>query len=427
MLVFNLLIQTCCSAILTKVHHKLLNKPILFANPITEDGNSYGRFIDEEDAFLWFDEALLYVRAGSGGTGSSAVKFGPGRQHRYPTGGSGGTGGNIILVADSKISTLLGFRGQSHFRAENGADGDKEYCNGKCGQDLYISVPKGTIIKDNETNIVLGELNFLGDKLLVAKGGYGGKGNAAFKTGIEKAVACPPQGGEKKWLKIELKLVADIGLVGLPNAGKSTLLGSITNARPKIASYAFTTIVPNLGVCDIDNSNLLQHEYEKVYDQMVIADIPGLIEGAHLGRGLGRGFLRHVERCKILIHLIDCTRANPVHDYLTINQELLLFSNILANKPQIVVLNKIDRIEDKSFIDSLVQQFQKILPHKRLLVISASDRLGTKELVSRTYSFLRKVIQDEEKLLQSLQSLQSQKSILKSSSEEDYVIEVDDS
>ena len=226
----------------------------IYANPVTNEGSHYGKYTDEEDAFLWFDEAMFYVRGGSGGAGSSAVKFGQGRQHRYPNGGNGGSGGSVILVADYDVNTLLGFRGQSHFKAEHGVDGGLHYSNGRAGKDCYISVPKGIIVRDNETNAIIGELHYAGDKLTVARGGHGGKGNACLK-GSEKSAASPPLGGERKWLKIELKLVADVGLVGLPNAGKSTLLDAITNARPKIASYAFTTIIPNLGVCEISRTS----------------------------------------------------------------------------------------------------------------------------------------------------------------------------
>lgn len=435
----------------------------LYANPVTQEGSNYGKYTNEEDAFLWFDEALFYARAGSGGAGSSGFKFGKNRQHRYPTGGSGGTGGNVYLVADANVNTLLGFRGQSHFRAENGVDGDQNYANGKAGKHLYVSVPKGLVVRDNETNAIIGELNYPGDRLLVSRGGFGGKGNAAFRSGMEKAIASPPQGGEKKWLKVELKLVADVGLVGMPNAGKSTFLDAVTNARPKIASYAFTTIVPNLGVCEIfkgssgqvfsaidpeaytshqDNSHSSRNNGDSEssdssnsnsgsiegkiteskavsFDRMVIADIPGLIEGAHQGRGLGRGFLRHVERCKILIHLVDGTSKDPVKDFLAINNELQLFSPILAQKPQIVVLNKMDVPEVKEKSGLILEEISRNMPHKRLLSISAAGRIGTEELIQRTYNFLEKIRVDER---QKEEEARAARRLIKGASDDDFLV-----
>ena len=302
----------------------------LYANPVTEAGSKY-RDTTEDEAFLWFDEAMVFARAGSGGAGSTAMKFGKARQHMRPTGGSGGDGGSVIFTVDTSTNTLLGFRGRSNYRADNGADGALEYANGLKGADCYVAVPLGTVVTDNSTQQVLGELTEAGQQLIVATGGLGGRGNAALKSKDASGTgASPPQGGEKRWLKLELKLVADVGLIGVPNAGKSTLLGAITSAKPKIASYAFTTIVPNLGVCEVGG---------RLADggtALVIADIPGLVEGAHKGVGLGRGFLRHIERCKIILHLVngdsypDCLR-----EFAAINEELRLFSPQLASKPQV--------------------------------------------------------------------------------------------
>lgn len=390
---------------------------VLYANPVTSDGSNYGKYTSEEDAFLWFDEAMFYVRGGSGGAGSNAVRFGTNHQHRYPIGGNGGNGGNVVFVADSNINTLLGFRGQSHFRAENGLEGGMQYMTGKAGKDIYIPVPTGIVIRDNETDTIIGELKYDGEKLTVARGGLGGKGNAAFKTAVDRTMSAPPQGGQRRWLRVELKLVADVGLVGLPNAGKSTLLDAITNARPKIASYAFTTIVPNLGVCEVSkvagyqaNTRMIENGDDSgglhgitatsdagsdPYARMVIADIPGLIEGAHKGRGLGRGFLRHVERCKVLIHLVDGSSPNPIKDYIAINNELILFSEILASKPQVVVVNKIDIPQVSEKLDTILSDLRKVIPHRRLLTMSAASRMGTEELVRKTCAFLDKVTKDE--------------------------------
>lgn len=358
----------------------------LFANPVTSEGSSYRSDISEEEAFLWFDEAVIFVRAGSGGHGSSAVKFGKARQHVAPAGGSGGNGGAVILRADSSMNTLLGFRGSSSFRAENGQDGGIEYANGLAGDDCVVNVPVGTVILNNSTDEVIGDLSFEGQLLTVAAGGIGGKGNAASRTKGEKSVCVPPTGGQRLWIRLELKLVADVGLVGVPNAGKSSLLDAITNARPKIASYPFTTIIPNLGVCSVD-----AFIGDGVTDGMVVADIPGLIEGASQGVGLGRRFLRHVERCSIILHIVDGNSVDPIKDFVTINEELLLFSSSLAAKPQIVVLNKIDIPEVNEKLDQILNGLLEVMPHTRLLAVSAAGRLNLKDLVSRTYNFLRKV------------------------------------
>ena len=242
----------------------------------------------------------------------------------------------------------------------------------------------------NDTGTLIGELTQPRQQLIVAKGGFGGKGNAAPTQRMrgEKAIATPPTGGEKRWLRLELRLVADVGLVGVPNAGKSTFLDAVTNARPKIASYAFTTIVPNLGVCNIAGGEAMGG------DAMIIADIPGLVEGAHLGVGLGRGFLRHVERCQMIIHIINGDSVDPVADFKAINNELSLFSPLLASKPQVVVLNKIDLDNVKAKSNELLVNLLEAMPHKRLLSMSAAGRIGVDEVIERTYKFLRKIKAD---------------------------------
>jgi GTP-binding protein len=335
---------------------------------------------------------MVFVRAGSGGAGSNAMKFGKGRQHMKPTGGSGGDGGSVVFTVDASCNTLLGFRGRSNYRAEHGSDGDLEYANGVNGEDFFVPVPLGTVVTDNTTQLVLGELTEPGQRLVVAGGGMGGRGNAALKTKDGSgAGASPPQGGEKRWLKLELKLVADVGLIGVPNAGKSTLLGAITSAKPKIASYAFTTIIPNLGVCEVGG---------RLADggtALVIADIPGLVEGAHKGVGLGRGFLRHIERCKIILHLVNGdSYPECLREFEAINKELQLFSEQLASKPQVVVLNKVDLPHVEERRQEIMDGLLKLMPHTRLLCISAAGRVGTSDLVERTYKFLLKVRADEE-------------------------------
>lgn len=374
----------------TKRELKIKKLQQLSANPVTAEGSNLRGDITESEAFLWFDEAFVHVRAGSGGAGSSAVKFGKARQHVAPSGGSGGNGGSVIFTVDPSFNTLLGFRGRSSFRAENGADGGLEFANGAAGSDTRVTVPKGTLVIDNSTNAVIGELTREGQELLVARGGMGGGGNAALGVNKVKASKCTPaEGGERRWLKLELKLVADVGLVGVPNAGKSTLLDAITNAKPKIAPYPFTTIVPNLGVCEVGG------KLADGGEALVVADIPGLLEGAHRGVGLGRGFLRHVERCKMIIHIINGDAADPVGDYLAINRELQLFSPTLAAKPQVVVLNKIDLSHVAARQEELLAALKSNMSHARLLAISAAGHVGTSDLVERTHRFLQKIKADE--------------------------------
>ena len=352
-----------------------------------------------------------------------------------PIGGSGGNGGSVVLVADRRFNTLMRFKGSASFKAENGMDGACGFANGRFGPDCVVEVPPGTVVRDNSTGNVVGELSYHNDKLVVAMGGLGGQGNAAAsgkaggggKGKGNVRIACqPPQGGERRCLKLELNLVADVGLVGIPNAGKSTLLDAVTNARPKIAAYPFTTIVPNLGVCDVSAANYApiplspprQQNTDSSNDApapapttdpmkrssgkqtllgqtMVLADIPGLLEGAHRGIGLGRGFLRHVERCKIIIHVINGDSADPAGDLRAINRELQLFSPALARKPQIVVLNKIDLPHVAARQTELMRALRGEMSHSRLLPISAAARIGVGELVRKTWNFLKKVESDE--------------------------------
>lgn len=362
---------------------------VLGANPVTSDGSNYRTDVTEDEAFLWFDEALVHVRAGSGGQGANTFKYGGRKQHASPNGGSGGLGGSVVFTLDRSCNTLLGFRGKGGARAENGKDGNLEFNNGLGGTDTCVAVPRGTLVSINETGEVLGELSEEQPRLVVAKGGLGGVGNAIGRVKGEKSKCTPPQGGEKRWLKLELRLVADIGLVGYPNAGKSTLLKAMTNASPKIASYPFTTIVPNLGVCEVGAGR------SGGDGAMVIADIPGLIEGAHRGVGLGRGFLRHVERCKIIIHIVSGTSLDPLKDFTSINQELALFSPLLAQKPQIVVLNKIDEQAVEESMEQVLALLRENMPHTRLLPISAAGLQGVEDLKLRTYKFLMKVKETE--------------------------------
>ncbi|HNR95374.1 MAG TPA: GTPase ObgE [Anaerolineae bacterium] len=284
------------------------------------------------DERLFFDEATIEVRAGNGGNGS--VSF---RREKFvplggPSGGNGGKGGDVYVMANRRLNTLIQFQRQRHFAAEAGGKGDRKNMQGKSGEDLLIAVPPGTVVRDAASSELLADLMVDGQKLVVARGGRGGRGNAAFATPTNQAPRIAEKGepGQARTLKLELKLIADVGIIGVPNAGKSTLLAAVSAARPKIADYPFTTLIPNLGVATVDD------------DTLVLADIPGLIEGAHDGAGLGTAFLKHIERTRVLIHLLDGDSPDPLKDYAVINQELELFSARLAAKPQVVALNKMD-------------------------------------------------------------------------------------
>jgi len=281
---------------------------------------------------LFFDEAKIHVEAGAGGDG--CVSF---RREKYvplggPNGGNGGRGGEVYLIADPHLNTLISFKGRRHFKAQRGGHGKGKNMQGQKGEDVYLTVPPGTVVRDAETSQVLADLTTAGQKALVARGGRGGLGNAAFASSTNQAPRIAERGeaGEARWLILELKLIADVGIAGCPNAGKSTLLAAVSAARPKIADYPFTTLAPNLGVVRVDDRDF------------VMVDIPGLIEGAHEGVGLGHEFLRHVERTRMLIHLLDGAAEDPLQDLDDINEELRLFNPRLADKPQLVVLNKMD-------------------------------------------------------------------------------------
>ncbi|MEZ4581912.1 MAG: GTPase ObgE [Caldilineaceae bacterium] len=281
---------------------------------------------------MFFDQAKIYVKGGDGGNGVVAFrreKFVP---RGGPAGGNGGRGGHVVFYVDTGLNTLSPFQKQVHFRAERGTHGGGANKTGANGPDLRIPVPPGTIVRDAETGQIVADLLRPGQQALVARGGRGGRGNNAFKSARNKAPRLAEKGepGQERWLELELRLVADVGIIGVPNAGKSTLLSVVSAAKPKIADYPFTTIVPNLGVAEVGHR------------QIVLADIPGLMEGAHEGVGLGLEFLRHVERTRLLIHLLNGDSPDPLGDFQAINQELSLFKPELADKPQIVAFNKMD-------------------------------------------------------------------------------------
>ena len=282
---------------------------------------------------MFIDEAYITVRSGKGGDG--IVHF---RREKFvprggPDGGNGGKGGDVVMIVSQHLNTLFPFRNQKLYQAEDGAKGGGNNKTGRSGQDFEILVPPGTIVYQQDSGAVIGDLVEVGQRLVVAKGGRGGRGNKNFANSRNKAPRTAERGepGQEINLRLELKLIADVGIIGVPNAGKSTLLAAVTNAKPKIADYPFTTIHPNLGVAQLDE-----------YQSLVLADIPGLIEGAHTGIGLGHDFLRHIQRTRVLIHLLDGLAQDPLADLAQINSELALFDEYLGKKPQLVALNKID-------------------------------------------------------------------------------------
>ncbi|MBI1798736.1 MAG: GTPase ObgE [Candidatus Eisenbacteria bacterium] len=285
------------------------------------------------------DLAQIHVIAGSGGNG--CVSF---RREKYvpkggPDGGDGGRGGSVKLLVDPHVRTLLDCREQPRYRADSGRPGEGNRRSGKDGRDLLVRVPTGTLVKDPATGEVMADLVREGDEFVAARGGGGGRGNARFATSTHQTPrrADPGEPGEERRLELELKLIADVGLVGLPNAGKSTLLSRISRARPKIAAYPFTTLEPNLGIASLDGER-----------QFVVADVPGLIEGAHAGRGLGVQFLRHLERTRVLIFMVDATGESPVGDCAVLEREMALYGGSFERKPRIVVLTKGDLLPPES-------------------------------------------------------------------------------
>ena len=282
----------------------------------------------------FLDQQKIYIKSGDGGAG--CVGF---RREKYlefggPDGGDGGRGGSVVIECVENLNTLIDFRYQQHFKARRGGHGQGRNKNGKAAEDIILKVPVGTQIFEEDNEYLLGDLMKPGQRMVLAKGGDGGRGNAHFKTSTNQAPRRAEDGwsGEEHWLWLQLKLIADAGLIGLPNAGKSTFLASVTRARPKIADYPFTTLYPNLGVGYVDGN------------EIVLADIPGLIEGAHEGAGLGDRFLGHVERCGVLLHLVDGTEDDIIKSYVTIRRELEEYGDILSSKSEIVALNKIDAL-----------------------------------------------------------------------------------
>ncbi len=326
---------------------------------------------------MFIDLAEIYMKAGDGGNG--IVSF---HREKYvaaggPDGGDGGDGGNIFFLADKNLRTLADFRYRKHYKAERGADGGNKKCTGKKGEDLIVKVPCGTLVKDKETGLILADIKEDNQMETIARGGKGGKGNVHFATSTRQIPNFARNGtpGDERMIILELKLLADVGLIGFPNVGKSTLLSMVSSAKPKIANYHFTTLSPNLGVVSLGDG-----------ESFVIADIPGLIEGAHEGVGLGHDFLRHVERTRILIHVVDIAgldSRNPEEDFHIINRELEEYNPDLAGRPQIIAANKVDVLSDKAVLTDFTASMN-ILGYK-VFPISAATGTGINELMYYVY------------------------------------------
>ena len=338
---------------------------------------------------MFVDKARIFIRSGKGGDGS--VSF---RTEKYvpdggPDGGDGGKGGDIIFQADSNLRTLMDFRYKTKYYAKDGENGKKKKQYGKNAENLILKVPPGTLIIDEETNLIMADLVHEGDTYIAARGGKGGKGNVHYKKSTRQAPNFAEAGGfaDERWVQLELKLIADVGIIGFPNVGKSTLLSIVTGARPKIGNYHFTTIHPNLGVVEILDKSF------------VIADIPGLIEGAHKGLGLGLSFLKHIERTKILLHVVDISGSegrNPILDFEKINKELDSHTKKLSEKPQIIAANKTDLLQS----EEQYEEFKHYIEEKgyKVFPISAASKQGVDELMKHIVSELDNIKTEEPQL-----------------------------
>eukprot|EP00547_Thalassionema_nitzschioides_P016178 CAMPEP_0194242036 /NCGR_PEP_ID=MMETSP0158-20130606/7694_1 /TAXON_ID=33649 /ORGANISM="Thalassionema nitzschioides, Strain L26-B" /LENGTH=489 /DNA_ID=CAMNT_0038977045 /DNA_START=151 /DNA_END=1617 /DNA_ORIENTATION=+ len=451
------------------IHHSPIpftanEKPTLVLSVSDSSEDEITSITSDTGDFSFFDEASIYVRAGSGGQGASTYKKAKKGQNGIPDGGSGGKGGNVVLTADPSLNTLAGlsrrtlrpnafggggaaasskrtghggmqggdvFERLYSYRAEDGWTGGRMYDNGRCGEDFEVRVPPGTVVsievprvaaendEANNTNdevsqtvaneenkegddvmqkvrydlIEIGAVSYDNPALLVARGGAGGEGTATLKGKKKGATRNGPEGGERHRLKLTLKIVADIALVGVPNAGKSTFLAAVTRAKPRIADYPFTTVVPNLGTWippyDAEESTAGSAG-------LVLCDVPGLIAGASEGVGLGHAFLRHIERCRVILHLIDATGEDPIGDFEMVNEEIRKYgSGSLANKPQVVVVNKIDAAWDSENHEmmkaELSDKLKKVMLHTRVMWISAKEKDGVDDLMARMSSYVNNV------------------------------------
>lgn len=328
---------------------------------------------DKAGGNMFYDYAKVHVKAGDGGNGIVAW-----RREKYvpmggPAGGDGGNGGSIILEADNNLRTLIDFRYNTHYKAERGKHGQGSSMHGSSAEDKILKVPVGTVVRDAETEQILADLTASGQRVVVAKGGRGGRGNTHFVSSTHRAPTLAENGdaGEERWITLELKLLADVGLVGFPNVGKSTIISHVSAAKPKIADYHFTTIVPNLGMVKVDEGR-----------SFVMADIPGLIEGAAEGAGLGHRFLRHTERTKVLVHVLDISGSegrNPLEDFAIVNQELERYNSKLMKRPMVIAANKTDILGEEDYLTRLKEE----LPEYEVFPISAATGEGLKPLVYR--------------------------------------------
>ena len=311
----------------------------------------------------FLDQAKIYIKAGNGGSGSASFRREKFIEYGGPDGGDGGNGGSVIFEAERNLNTLIDFRYAQHFKAENGYIGTKRKRTGAAGKDLIIKVPVGTQIYEEDNNTLIYDFTTNKERYLVAAGGNHGLGNVRFKSSTNRSPTKKTNGkvGGEFWIWLQLKVIADVGIIGMPNAGKSSLLAAITRARPKIASYPFTTLDPNLGVSYYDDK------------EVTLADIPGIIEGAHEGVGLGDKFLRHIERCKMLLHLIDLSEEKLEENYLNVRNELSKYDKILSKKKEIIIFNKSDLFEKKE-IDEKLKIFKKKIKKKFEIISVVADK-----------------------------------------------------
>ncbi|MDR1390996.1 MAG: GTPase ObgE [Holosporales bacterium] len=326
----------------------------------------------------FLDEAKVYLKAGDGGDGCLSFRREKFIEFGGPNGGSGGNGGSVYVRAVNDVNTLIDYRYHQHFKVKKGENGSGQNKTGKASDDIILEVPVGTQILDDDKFTEIADLTKEGEIVLLAQGGKGGLGNACFKTSTNQAPRIFQKGGigEERWIWFKLKLIADVGLVGLPNSGKSTFISVITNAKAKIENYPFSTLIPQLGVM-------------KFFDkEIVVADIPGIIEGAHIGKGLGDKFLSHIERCSVILHIIDATKNSPLTDYLVIRNELKDYNESLHKKPEIILLNKAD-IVDKKIIEKTKKEFSK-MTNKEIFIISGVTKQGCQEVMAYTAAFIKK-------------------------------------